>query len=99
MNANAVNAGIDRKDRRRKVNELVDADGGDALLERQLDAVGQTLQDAPRPRPVGAGPQLHPAQDLALEQDRDQHVQHQEHEDGQRLAQYQPPGVVSEGGS
>src|SRR5262249_6589707 len=37
-------------------------------------------------------------QDLALEQDCEQHVQHKEDEDGQRLAQHQPPGVVSEGG-
>ena len=53
---------------------------------------------AARPHPVGAGPQLHPAQDLAFGQDRDQHGQHQEHEDGQRLAQDQPPGVVPEAG-
>ena len=74
-----------RDDRGRHVYEPVDAAGGDALLERQLDPVGQALQEAPRTRPVGAGPPLHPAQDLALGQDCDQHVQHQEHEDGQRF--------------
>ena len=79
-----------------KVDELVHPGGDEALLERQLDAVGQRLQQPPRADPVGAEPHLHAAEDLALEQDRHQHRQQQEHEDAERLGQDQPPRVMAE---
>ena len=88
-----------RDGRRQQENRLFDAERGDRLLERQLDAVGQALQIAARADPVGSPSQLHPAQDLAFGEDRDQHRQHQEDKDEERLGEDQPPGVVPEAGN
>lgn len=87
-----------RNDRRHKIYESIDATGCDALFERQLDAVSQALQGSFWANPVGAGPQLHPAQQLAFGQDRHQHRQHEEHEYRDRFGRHQPPGVVAERG-
>ena len=54
--------------------------GRKLLLEEQLDAVGQRLQDAERPGPVGADAVLHVGDDLALEPDHEQH-RHQQHDE------------------
>src|SRR3712207_8057349 len=42
----------------------------DVLLEEQLDAVGEALQQAERADPVGAGTLLHAGDDAALGPDR-----------------------------
>jgi hypothetical protein len=60
--------------------------GNRLLLEEQLDAVGQRLEDAERPGPVGADAVLHVGDDLALQPDRDQDGHQQQGEDEHRLA-------------
>ncbi len=73
------------------------AGGVSPLFERQLDAVGQGLQDAERPDPVGgAVAHLHSTQDLALQQDGHQNGQQQESEDRNRFDQDQPPRIAAE---
>ena len=53
-------------------DDLVGGLGDDVFLQRQLDAVGEGLQQAERAGAVGAGPLLHPADDPALEPDHEQ---------------------------
>ena len=76
-----------REDRREEVDRLVGQRRDDLFLERQLHAVGQRLQQAPRADPVGADPVLHAADDLALEHDREQRHDDQEREDADDLDQ------------
>ena len=87
-----------RDDRCQKVDRLVHACGDQALLERELDAVGEALQQPPRSDPIGPWAELHPAEHLAFEQDRDQHGEHQEHEDAECLGKDQPQRIVAERG-
>ena len=55
--------------------------GDDVLLERQLHAVGQRLQQAEGAVHVGADAVLHPGHDPALPPDVEQREQHQDQED------------------
>src|SRR5690606_23193422 len=77
-------------------HDLVDLAGDDVLLERQLDAVREALQQPEGARPVGTDAQLHPADDAALDPHRHQHGHDQEREDGDDLAADQPPRVRAE---
>jgi hypothetical protein len=63
-----------------------------SFLQRQLERVGDRLQQAPRPGPVGPRPVLHPTDDPALEPDHEDRGEDQEHEDDPDLQQHQPPG-------
>ena len=60
--------------------------GDGLLLEEQLDAVGQRLEDPERTGPVGADPVLHVGHHLAFQPDGDEHGDEQQGEDEQRLA-------------
>ena len=70
-----------RDDRRQHEDHLVGGLRDDVLLQRQLDAVGEALQQALRPDPVRPDPVLHPGDDPALPPDREQRHHHEEHED------------------
>ena len=85
-----------RQHRRDQVHRLVGQRRDDFFLEGQLDSVGQRLQDAPRADPVGTDPVLHPADDLALEHDREQGHDDQEDEDRRHLDQDDPDRVLAE---
>jgi hypothetical protein len=65
------------------VEDLVGAGRPHVLLEEQLDAVGQGLEDPEGPDPVGADPGLHEGDHPPLQPDGEQHRQHQsgEHPD------------------
>ena len=76
--------------------DLVHAERGDVLLERQLDAVQQRLQQPERPGPVRPGALLHPPDHPALGPDHEQRAEQEEQEDGEHLDDDQPPGVVPE---
>ena len=58
------------------------------LLEEELDAVGEALQQAERPGAVGADAVLHLGDDLAQEPDVHQHREQQQDEDRDRLADH-----------
>ena len=88
-----------RDDRRDEEHQLVHLGGDDVLLERQLERVGDRLQQAPRPGPVGARPVLHPADHPALEPDHEDRGEQQEHEDDPDLEQHHPPDELVEVGS
>ena len=76
-----------RDDRRQDVERLVDHRRDQVFLERQLDAVGETLHDTERADPVRARPGLHPADDAALGPDHEQRRHDQEDEDDDGLEQ------------
>src|SRR5690606_2780928 len=78
------------------VDDLVHLARDEVLLEGQLDAVGQRLQDAELPRPVGAVPVLHPGDDLPLAPDAEQHAQQQQDEDADGLEEAEPQRIVAE---
>ena len=73
---------------RQAEDALVGPLGQQVLLEEQLDAVGQRLQDAPRPGPVRADAVLHVGDDLALEPDHQHRGDQQEHEHDDRLDEH-----------
>ena len=83
-------------DRGQEVDRLVGQRRHDVFLERQLQPVGEALQVAAPADPVGADPLLHPGDDLALEDDREQRQQHQDGEDADDLDEHDPPDVVPE---
>ena len=87
-----------RDHRRDDVDHLVGGLDGHVLLDQQLHRVGERLEQAERAVHVGAGPLLHAADDLALEPDREQHADQQEHDDRDGLDQDDPPRVVAEVG-
>ena len=87
-----------RDDRRDEEHHLVHRGGDDVLLERQLERVGDRLQQAPGPGPVGTGPVLHPADHPALEPDHEDRGQQQEREDDADLEQHHPPDELVEVG-
>ena len=70
-----------RDDRRQHEDDLVGGLRDDVLLQRQLHAVGQRLQQAEGAVHVGADAVLHPGHDPALPPDVEQRQQHQDHED------------------
>ena len=88
--------GDDGDDGGEQVDGFVDAGGGEAFFEGEFDAVDQGLEQSVGADPVGAVSHLHAAQDLPLRQDRHQHGQQKENEDGDRLTDHQPPGVRTE---
>jgi hypothetical protein len=57
------------------------------FLEKQLEAVGNRLQETPRTDPVGADANLHPADDLALPEGQVGDRQHQGRKDQDDLEQ------------
>ena len=65
--------GDERQERRQDEHALVGAVGEQVLLEEELDAVGERLEDAERARPVGAEAVAHVGVELALEPDHEQH--------------------------
>ena len=81
ITANVTNAGTAAMHRREDEDHLVGGLRDDVLLERQLHAVGERLQQAERAVHVGADPVLHPGHDPALPPDVEQREQHQDHED------------------
>src|SRR6185437_969514 len=83
--------GRGRDDRRDEEHQLVHLGGDDVLLQRQLQRVGDRLQQTPRPGPVGARPVLHPADHAPLEPDHEDGGKQQEHEDNRDLEQHHPP--------
>ena len=87
-----------RDDRREEEDDLVGRLGDDVLLERELHAVGQRLQQAEGAVHVGADAVLHAGHDAALEPDVEQRQQDQDQEDEDGLEQDQPPRVLAEGG-
>ena len=72
--------GHQRQERREDEDPLVGAVGQQVLLEEELDAVGQRLEDAERPGPVGADPVRHVGVHLALEPDHEHHRHEQQRE-------------------
>ena len=91
-----TNAGNGRDHRGEDEDDLVGGLRDDVLLERQLHAVGERLQQAERAVHVGADPVLHPGHDAALPPDVEQREQHQDQEDQHGLDQDQPPRVLPE---
>ena len=87
-----------RQDRRQEVDRLVGQHRDDLFLEGELHAVGERLQRAPRADAVRADAVLHPADDLALEHDREQRHDDEEREDGDDLDQDDPDRLVAEAG-
>jgi hypothetical protein len=85
-----------RDDRRQDEDQLVGRRRDDVLLQRQLDAVGEALQQALRPDPVRSDPVLHPGDHPALPPDREQRHHHEEDEDDDGLGDDQPPAVDAE---
>src|SRR5581483_1015088 len=66
----------------------VGAVGDERLLEEQLHAVGECLEDPPRPRAVRPDAVLHVADDLALEPDHQHRRDQQEHEHDDDLEEH-----------
>ena len=93
ITANARNAGVAETIGARTKTALVGRLGDDVFLERQLDAVGEALQQAPRADPVGADALLHPGDDAALGTDREQRHHDEEDEDEDGLDEDEPPRV------
>ena len=85
-----------REDRRQEEDHLVGGLGDEVLLERQLHAVGERLEQAEGPVHVGADAVLHPGHHAPLEPDVEEREQHQDHEDRHGLDQDDPPRVVAE---
>ena len=73
-------------------------DRREALLEGELDAVGDGLQQTEGSGAVGAGSVLHERHDAALEPGREQREQQKRHEDDQDLEHHQPERVLAEVG-
>ena len=97
ITAKVTNAGIVEITGARTKTSLVGGLRDDVLLQRQLHAVGEALQQAERAVHVGADPVLHPGHDAALAPDVEQREQHQDHEDQHGLDDDEPPRVVAEG--
>ena len=97
MTEKATNAGTTEMHRRDDEDHLVGRLGGDVLLERQLHAVGEALQQPEGAVHVGADAVLHARDDAALPPDVEQRQQHQDHEDQHGLEQDDPDGVLAEG--
>src|SRR6516162_6946966 len=85
-----------RDDRRDEEHQLVHPGRDDVLLERQLERVGDRLQEPPRPGPVGPRPVLHAADHAALEPDHEDGGEQQEHEHDPDLQQHHPPDDLVE---
>ncbi len=83
--------GYQRQVGRQAVHERIGADRRQVLLEEQLDAVGQGLQDPERAGPVGADAVLHVGDELALEPDH----QHDADRAGRRTPR--PPSTPRSG--
>ena len=75
ITAKAMKAGITAMHRREDEDDLVGGLGDDVLLERQLHAVGEALQQAEGAVHVGADAVLHPGDDPALPPDVEQRQQ------------------------
>ena len=84
ITAKVTNAGIAAITGASDEDDLVGGLRDDVLLQRQLHAVGEALQQAERAVDVGADPVLHPGDDPALEPDVEQRQHHQDHEDQRR---------------
>ena len=80
MTAKASERGHGRQVGREAENGSVGLCGQQVLLEEELDAVGQRLEQAPRAGAVGPDAVLHVGNDLALEPDHHQHRNQQEDE-------------------
>src|SRR4029077_13145145 len=85
-----------RQDRGDHEHQLVHPGGDDVLLERQLERVGDRLQQAERAGPVRARPVLHPGDDPALRPDHEHRREQQEEEDDADLEQHHPPDELVE---
>ena len=83
MTANAIRAGTIATIGARVNTHLSARDRRDVFLQQQLDRVGDRLQRAVRPDPHRAEPDLHPRDDLPLEQ------RHERHRDQHRVQQDQ----------
>jgi hypothetical protein len=77
-----------REERRQLEHEPVGLVGKQVLLEEQLYAVRERLEDPPRAGLVGADAVLHAGYDLALEPHHEHHGDHQEHEGDDDLEQH-----------
>ena len=74
-----------REVRRQLEDERVGPVGEQVLLEEELGAVGQGLEQAPGPGPVRPDPALHVRDHLALEPDHERRRHQQRHEGDQHL--------------
>ena len=98
MTANAVIAGHRHHERRQHEHDPVGGLRGEVLLEHQLHAVGQRLQQTERAVHVRALAVLHQGDDAALVPDGEQGHHQQEHQREDGLDQHQPPRVGGEQG-
>ena len=73
---------------RQLVDERIRLDRGQILLEEQLDAIGEGLEDTEGTGPVGADPVLHVGDELALEPHHQHHADHQRGEGDHDLEQH-----------
>ncbi len=85
-----------RDHRGEEEDELVRVDRCEVLLEHQLHAVGQALQQPEGTVHVGPDPVLHPGDHATLCPDAEEGEQNQQDEDRQRLDRDDPPRVAPE---
>ena len=90
-----TNAGTKARNGAMPVHPPVRPIGQEVLLEDQLHAVGEGLQDAERPGLVRPDPVLHAGDDLALEPDHEHRRQQADGEDHDDLQQHDDDGVHS----